>query len=103
MLKTASWFLGIGIVFAGAVLLPHRLRSQAAQHTSKLAISPQPIPPPRLDRWRLVGPGGGGAQYNPSISPLDPNIVLLSCDMGGAYISVDGGTSWREFNLRSGV
>ncbi|MGD1094089.1 MAG: hypothetical protein ABSB35_19160, partial [Bryobacteraceae bacterium] len=90
----------------GVIAFPHRLRSQPAQppqRASKQAISPKAISPPRFDRWRIVGPGGGGAQYNPAISPLDPNIVLVACDMGGSYISVDGGTSWREFNLRSVV
>ncbi len=55
---------------------------------------------PRLDAWRVVGPGGGGAQFNPTVSPVDPNLVLVSCDMTGSYISLDGGNSWRMFNLR---
>src|SRR5664279_344232 len=55
---------------------------------------------PRLDAWRILGPGGGGAQFNPAVSPVDPNVVLVSCDMTGSYISIDGGESWRMFNLR---
>ncbi len=55
---------------------------------------------PRLDAWRVVGPGGGGAQFNPTVSPVDPNLVLVSCDMTGSYISLDGGNTWRMFNLR---
>jgi photosystem II stability/assembly factor-like uncharacterized protein len=39
----------------------------------------------------------------PTISPHDPSIVLEHCDMTGAYITVDGGVSWRMFNLRSVV
>ena len=58
---------------------------------------------PRLDRWEVLGPGGGGAQFNPTISPVDPNLVLVSCDMTGSYISLDGGNSWRMFNLRGVV
>jgi photosystem II stability/assembly factor-like uncharacterized protein len=50
--------------------------------------------------WRVLGPGGGGAQFNPTVSPVDPNLVLVSCDMTGTYISTDGGSSWRMFNLR---
>lgn len=53
--------------------------------------------------FRVLGPGGGGAQYNPTISPHDPNTVLVSCDMTGAYITHDGGRSWRMFNLRGTV
>jgi photosystem II stability/assembly factor-like uncharacterized protein len=41
--------------------------------------------------------------FHPSISPLDPNTILVSCDMTGAYISHDGAKSWRMFNLRGVV
>ena len=58
---------------------------------------------PRLDAWRVLGPGGGGAQFNPTVSPVDPDLVLVSCDMTGSYISTDGGDSWRMFNLRGVV
>jgi hypothetical protein len=50
--------------------------------------------------WEVIGPGGGGAQFNPTVSAVDPNLVLVSCDMTGTYISNDGGDSWRMFNLR---
>ena len=55
---------------------------------------------PRQDAWRILGPGGGGAQFMPTISPHDTNRVLVACDMTGSYISHDGGESWRMFNLR---
>lgn len=38
--------------------------------------------------------------FHPTISPHDPNTVLVSCDMTGSYITHDGGRSWRMFNLR---
>src|SRR5215467_15615464 len=53
--------------------------------------------------FQVVGPGGGGAMFNPTISPHDTNTVLVSCDMTGSYISHDGGQSWRMFNLRGVV
>ena len=53
--------------------------------------------------FRIIGPGGGGAMFNPTISPHDPQTVLVSCDMTGAYITHDGGRSWRMFNLRGTV
>ena len=53
--------------------------------------------------FRVIGPGGGGAMFNPTISPHDPNTVLISCDMSGSYITHDGGRSWRMFNLRGVV
>ena len=50
--------------------------------------------------FRVIGPGGGGAMFNPTISPHNLNMVLISCDMTGSYITHDGGRSWRMFNLR---
>jgi photosystem II stability/assembly factor-like uncharacterized protein len=55
----------------------------------------------RLDAWRVIGPGGGGTMRRPAISPHDPNLVVLGCDMTGAYLTSDGGASWRMFNLGS--
>jgi photosystem II stability/assembly factor-like uncharacterized protein len=57
----------------------------------------------RADNFTVVGPGGGGAMYHATISPHDPNEVLVACDMTGAYLSHDGGHSWRMFNLRGTV
>jgi photosystem II stability/assembly factor-like uncharacterized protein len=55
----------------------------------------------RLDAWRVIGPGGGGTMRRPAISPHDPKVVVLGCDMTGAYLTTDGGESWRMFNLGS--
>ncbi len=60
-------------------------------------------PAPRLDQWRVIGPGGGGSMFLPTVSPHDPNLVLEHCDMTGSYISLDAGRSWRMFNLRGVV
>jgi len=57
----------------------------------------------RPGNFRVIGPGGGGAMFNPTISPHDPNTVLVSCDMSGSYITHDGGRTWRMFNLRGVV
>jgi hypothetical protein len=53
----------------------------------------------RYDRWEIIGPGGGGSQLYPTISPHDPKRVLVACDMTGSYLTEDGGASWRMFNL----
>ena len=53
--------------------------------------------------WQVIGPGGGGAQFEPTISPADPNHVFVRCDMTGAYVTENGGDSWRMFNLRTVV
>ena len=55
----------------------------------------------RADSWHLVGPGGGGAQYNPTICASRPSRVFVTSDMTGHYVSEDGGSTWRNFNLRS--
>jgi photosystem II stability/assembly factor-like uncharacterized protein len=57
----------------------------------------------RPGNFRVIGPGGGGAMFNPTISPHDVNTVLISCDMTGSYITHDGGQTWRMFNLRGVV
>jgi photosystem II stability/assembly factor-like uncharacterized protein len=53
--------------------------------------------------FQIIGPGGGGAMFHPTVSPHDSNTVLVSCDMTGSYITHDGGKSWRMFNLRGVV
>src|SRR5690349_9095849 len=57
----------------------------------------------RPGNFRVIGPGGGGAMFHPTVSPHDLNTVLVNCDMTGAYISHDGGKSWRMFSLRGVV
>jgi len=49
--------------------------------------------------WRVIGPGGGGGIFLPTVSPHDPNIVLTHCDMTAAYITYDCGDNWRMINL----
>src|SRR5437588_3686960 len=48
--------------------------------------------------WEPVGLSGGGAMFTPAISPLDANLMMLNCDMSAAYLSEDGGHSWRMLN-----
>jgi hypothetical protein len=78
--------LAVGVIATAAALLG-------------LAEAPLPGPAPRDDAWRIIGPGGGGTTRRPAISPHDPRLVVEGCDMTGAYITKDGGTSWRMFNL----
>jgi photosystem II stability/assembly factor-like uncharacterized protein len=62
-----------------------------------------PATPPFRPAFRPIGPGGGGALFAPAISPHDPRLVLVACDMTGSYISSDAGESWRMFNLQGRV
>ena len=38
--------------------------------------------------------------YTPAISPVDPNLILLGCDMSGAYRTTDGGLNWEMIHYR---
>ena len=46
-------------------------------------------------RFECMGIGGGGQMYAVGISPHDPKIMHLSCDMGNFYLTEDGGKSWH--------
>ncbi len=50
--------------------------------------------------WRILGPGGGGAMYIPTLKPDDPDTALIACDMTGSYLTRDGGQSWAELNFK---
>jgi photosystem II stability/assembly factor-like uncharacterized protein len=50
--------------------------------------------------WKIYGLGGGGGQFTPSISPLDPDLMSVSCDMSGVYITTDGGNLWNMIDFR---
>lgn len=56
--------------------------------------------------WEPVGLSGGGGMFAPAISPVDPNLMMLNCDMSAAYLSEDGGRNWRMIHhnqLRSDI
>ena len=53
--------------------------------------------------WVRIGPGGGGGVFYPTINPADPKHIFVCCDMTGAYVTYDGGQSWRMFNLQTGI
>ncbi len=33
--------------------------------------------------------------FTPAISPADPQLMMVNCDMSGAYLSEDGGKNWQ--------
>ena len=45
------------------------------------------------------GPAAAAPLFHPTISPHDSRIALVACDMTGAYLTRDGGATWRMFNL----
>ena len=57
----------------------------------------------RRIEWGHVGIGGGGAMFNPAVSPHNPDFAFVTSDMGGSFVTSNGGESWRMFNLGSQV
>jgi photosystem II stability/assembly factor-like uncharacterized protein len=57
----------------------------------------------RNDTWGFVGNGGGGAMFNPAVSPHNVDYAYVACDMSGSYVTYNGGLSWRMFSLRGPV
>jgi len=60
--------------------------------------------PQSLGAWEPLGLSGGGGMFSPAVSPIDHNLMMINCDMSGAYISHDGGATWRmihHLQLRS--
>ena len=91
--------------FGGAVI--PALLLLAAVACAQQEEKPGPAPAPtnasakRFTSWKILGPGGGGAQYRPTISPHDPNFALVATDMTSGFVTEDGGETWRLFNLRA--
>jgi photosystem II stability/assembly factor-like uncharacterized protein len=52
------------------------------------------------DKWTVTGMGGAGGMYTPTISPFDAKLMFLSCDMSGAYRSLDGGRTWELIHYK---
>jgi photosystem II stability/assembly factor-like uncharacterized protein len=52
--------------------------------------------------WQRIGPGGGGTTFNPTLSFHSPDVIMMSCDMSGSYLTRDGGKSWDMFNFPGG-
>jgi hypothetical protein len=47
-----------------------------------------------------VGLGGGGTMFAPQVSPHDPNLLFVACDMSGLYRSTDRGKTWLMCDAR---
>jgi photosystem II stability/assembly factor-like uncharacterized protein len=52
-----------------------------------------------VNHWSVIGPGGGGGVLKPTVSPFDEDFVMTHCDMTAAYVSHNGGQSWKMKNL----
>ncbi len=82
----------------------HFLRAAALLAAAKpTRAADAPASAPRLNAWKIIGPGGGGHMMAPQVSPHDRDLVVMRSDMMPAYITRDGGRTWRMFHLGSGV
>lgn len=50
--------------------------------------------------FKSTGVGGGGAFYGPTVSPHDPQVMFVTCDMSEMFYSSDGGKSWSVIDHR---
>ncbi len=73
----------------------------AALAISQPAPGKRNAPAARSGSWTIIGPGGGGAMFHPTVSPHTTRDVMVACDMTGTYISHDAGETWRIINLGS--
>lgn len=55
-----------------------------------------------LTQWEKIGPGGGGSTFIPTFSYHSPDKFLVRCDMTGAYLTNDGGSSYQQINFANG-
>lgn len=46
-------------------------------------------------QWQSAGLGGGGAMFNPTISPFDHSEYYLVSDLSGIFHSADSGNQWE--------
>lgn len=49
-------------------------------------------------KYQVMGIGGAGGMFVPSISPNDPKLMFIACDMSGTYRSTDGGQTWAMYH-----
>lgn len=94
MLPPSAKWLGIAMLVGSCCGRPALLQAAEADRAER---SP-PI------AWEPAGLSGGGGMFAPAISPADPDLMMLNCDMSAAYVSEDGGRNWRmihQAQLRS--
>ena len=54
----------------------------------------------KVNGFEVIGIGGSGGIFTPTVCPDDPNVLFVSCDMSGAYRSADGGKTWHLLHYK---
>ncbi len=104
MIKVYSTFRFLalcGIAIVSGLMIGCNSSDGSVDNSKKVVTTLNPNG--RNDSWGFAGAGGGGAMFYPAVSPHNPDYAFVSCDMTGAYVTHNGGASWRMFNLRSPV
>lgn len=86
------------ILFIGLIMFAVSLMTGCKEETVQTKN-----PNGRNDAWGFAGGGGGGAMFNPTVSPFNSDYAYVRCDMTGGYVTYNGGESWRMFNLRGAI
>lgn len=81
---------GLGLLVVGFCAIVLCSCAHPSGGTAGLSSGASPV-----DGWEPIGLSGGGGMFAPAISPLDPDLMMLSCDMSGAYITTDAGRHWQ--------
>jgi photosystem II stability/assembly factor-like uncharacterized protein len=53
---------------------------------------------PAATQWESIGPGGGGSLQELAVHPQNPDCVIISCDMGTVWRTLDGGEHYESLN-----
>ncbi len=81
----------------------HRLQISGLAILLFFTALASPAQRPDANSWKIIGPGGGGTTYDPTVSPHDSRLAVEFSDMTGGYVTRDNGLSWRMFNLREEI
>ena len=54
----------------------------------------------KVSGFEVIGIGGAGGIFTPTVHPDDPNILFVSCDMSGVYRSADAGKTWQLLHYK---
>lgn len=83
---------------AAALSLVWAMGARAAEPAAPSTPSASTSPAGTALAWTRVGPGGGGWIQSIAWDPHDPDTLYVGCDVGGFYISTDGG---RHYEIRN--
>lgn len=90
--------LAAGVVAALAAAGLLTAESAAATADPGEPVKAAEAPAGHAVAWRSVGPGGGGWIEAIACDPKDPDILYVGCDVGGFYVSYDGGRHYEVHN-----